>query len=220
MTRMNLSYRLGWVAFRSFFRLYNRLTIYNAGRVPETGPVILASNHASFYDPPVIGACLTRKINYLARASLFNKPLVGPLIRSWNAVPVDRDGGSGRGLRTILERLNKGGAIIVFPEGTRSSDGILKPGQAGVGLTVLKSAAPVVPVRVFGSFNALPRHRWFPLPARVSVKFGPPMAFAREREEARHCARPRARELYKLVSERIMHAIATLEPTLEKDNFP
>ena len=90
---MNLSYRLGWLGFRLLYATYFRWRVFNPERVPQTGAVILASNHASFLDPPLVGSGLKRGINYLARASLFRFPGIGALLRSWSAVPVDRDGG-------------------------------------------------------------------------------------------------------------------------------
>ena len=109
IARMNISYRLGWIGFRALYRFYFRRRVFNAERVPLTGPVILASNHASFLDPPLVGSGLRRPINYLARESLFRFPGIGALLRSWNSVPVDRDGGGAAGLKAILERLLAGG---------------------------------------------------------------------------------------------------------------
>ena len=100
---------------------------------------------------------MRRGINYLARENLFRLPVVGWVLRQWNVVPVDREGGGAKGLKAILDRLLAGGAIIVFPEGTRSRDGRLQPARSGIGLTVIKSAAPVIPVRVFGTFEAYGR---------------------------------------------------------------
>src|SRR5208282_2223863 len=159
---MNLSYRLGWFFFRTIYAVLFRWRAFNAGRVPQTGAVILASNHASFIDPPLVGSALHRPINYLARESLFRFPGMGALLRSWNSVPVDRDGGGAAGLKAILDRLLAGGAIILFPEGTRTRDGQLQPARSGIGLVVIKSNAPVIPVRTFGTFQAYGRHVKFP----------------------------------------------------------
>jgi len=194
------------------FAVYFRWRVFNAERVPQTGGVILASNHASFLDPPLVGSGLRRGINYLARESLFRFPGMGALLRSWNAVPVDRDGGGAKGLKTILERLLAGNGIILFPEGTRTKDGNLLPARSGIGLTVVKSAAPVVPVRVFGTFEAFGRHRKFPRPYRVAVKYGRPMNFEALRAEAKTCDKARLKEIYQQVADEIMAAIATLEP--------
>src|SRR5271168_1737484 len=102
---MNIPYFLGWSFFRLMYTVYFRWRVYNPERVPLTGGVILASNHASFLDPPLVGSGLHRDINYLARESLFRFPVLGAVLRSWNSVPVDREGGGAAGLRAILERL-------------------------------------------------------------------------------------------------------------------
>lgn len=218
---MNPVYFLGWVSFRAFFRLYLGWRVYNPERVPLDGPVILASNHASFLDPPLVGAGIRRGINYLARESLFRFPLLGWILRQWQVVPVDREGGGAKGLKAILDRLLAGGAIILFPEGTRSRDGQLQPARSGIGLTVIKSDAPVVPVRVFGTFEAYHRHMRFPRPGRkVIVKYGRPMTFARLRAEARNCSKPRLKEIYQQVADEIMAAIAALQPCQDRDLFP
>src|SRR5882757_7420572 len=169
---MNFVYFLGWSAFRFVYATYFHWRVFNSERVSLTGPVILASNHASFLDPPLVGAGVRRGINYLARASLFRFPIVGWVLRNWNSVPVDRDGGGAAGLKAILDRLLAGGAIILFPEGTRTKDGNLQPARSGIGLTVIKSDALVVPVRVFGTFEAWGRSTRFPKPHPVAVKFG------------------------------------------------
>jgi len=209
---MNLSYRIAWLGFRAVYATYFRWRVFNPERVPRTGPVILAANHASFIDPPLVGSGLTRDINYLARESLFRFPVVGAILRSWNAVPVDRDGGGAKGLKIILGRLLAGGGIILFPEGTRTQDGNLQPARSGIGLTVIKSAAPVVPVRVFGTFAAYGRNHKFPRPKKIVVKYGVPMNFEKLRAEAKVCSKPRLKEIYQEVADEIMAAIAKLEP--------
>lgn len=209
---MNLSYRIGWTFFRVMFATYFRWRVFGAENVPLKGGVILASNHASYLDPPLVGSGLKRDINYLARASLFRFPIMGSVLRSWNSVPVDRDGGGAKGLKIILDRLLAGGGIILFPEGTRTTDGKLLPARSGIGLTVIKSTAPVVPVRVFGTFEAYGRHHKFPRPRRVAVKYGRPMNFEALRTEAKTCDKARLKEIYQQVADEIMAAIATLEP--------
>ncbi len=209
---MNLSYRISWLIFRLIYSTYFRWRVLNPERVPMIGGVILAANHASFLDPPLIGCAVPRAINFFGRESLFRIPVVGAIIRSWKAVPVDRDGGGARGLRIILDRLLDGGAIILFPEGTRTHDGKLQPARSGIGLTVIKSSAPVVPTRVFGTYEAWSRHMKFPRPYRVTVKYGEPMAFADLRAEARTCSKERLKQIYQQVADEIMLAIAKMEP--------
>src|SRR5476651_2570279 len=208
---MKVSYFVGWSLFRAMFAVYFHWSVFNPERVPQTGGVILASNHASFLDPPLVGSGLHRDINYLARESLFRFPGIGALLRSWNSVPVDRDGGGAAGLRAILERLLAGGGIILFPEGTRTTDGQLQKARSGIGLTVIKSTAPVVPVRVFGTFEAYEKNHKFPRPKKIAVKYGEPMLFEKLRAEAKNCSKPRLKEIYQEIADEIMAAIAKLE---------
>ena len=209
---MNLSYRIGWNFFRIVYAILFRWRAYNPERVPLEGPVILAANHASFIDPPLVGSGVTRPLNYMARDTLFRFPVAGAILRSWSAIPVDREGGGGAGLKAILDRLLAGGAILLFPEGTRTRDGKLQPGRAGIGLAVIKSTAPVIPVRVFGTFEAFGRHVRIPRPHRIAVKYGRPLFFAELRAEAKICSKPRLKEIYQQVADEIMTAIAKLEP--------
>ena len=220
MGGMNPIYVLGWLVFRAVYRFYFGWRVYNAERVPLAGPVILASNHASFIDPPLVGSGVRRGINYLARENLFRFPVMGWVLHRWQVVPVDREGGGAKGLKAILDRLLAGGAIILFPEGTRSRDGKLQPARSGIGLTVIKSAAPVVPVRVFGTFEAYGRHMRFPRPRRVAVKYGRPMLFEALRAEAKACSKQRLKEIYQQVADEIMAAIAALGPYEDKAEFP
>jgi 1-acyl-sn-glycerol-3-phosphate acyltransferase len=218
--RMNIPYFIGWCAFRALFKFYFRWQVYNAERVPLEGAVILAPNHASFLDPPLVGAGVRRAINYLARENLFRFPVMGWVLRHWQVVPVDRDGGGAAGLRAILDRLLAGGAIILFPEGTRTRDGKLQPARSGIGLTVIKSTAPVVPVRVFGTFEAYGRRLRLPRPRRIAVKYGQPMLFKQLRAEAQVCSKPRLKEIYQQVADELMAAISKLEPYEDKSIFP
>ena len=213
-------YRVAWCLFRLVFAAYFRWRVFNPERVPLTGPVILAANHASFIDPPLVGSGLKREINYLARESLFRFPVVGAVLRAVNSVPVDRDGGGAAGLKAILGRLLAGGGIILFPEGTRTRDGRLQPARSGIGLAVIKSEAPVVPVRVFGTFEAYGRHLKFPHPHPIAVKYGQPILFEELRAEAKTCSKPRLKEIYQQVAWEIMVAIAKLEPCEDKVTFP
>lgn len=202
-----LSRRLLRIIFKGAFRW----NVWHPERIPPRGPVILAANHASFLDPPLVGSAALREVHYLARKSLFRVPGIGAFLRSVNAVPVERGGVAVSGVRVILERLQSGSAILLFPEGTRTYDGQLLPAQSGIGLVVLKSEAPVVPVRIFGSFEAWPRTRRLPKLHPITVKFGPSVDFTAERTEAATASKARLKDLYQNVANRIMSAIAEIK---------
>jgi len=216
---MNPLYRIGWIFFRAVGGLGFRCRYYHSENVPADGPAILAANHCSYLDPPLVGAGLERDLHYLARESLFELPLLGSLLRHVNVVPVDRDGGGAAGLRAILNRLLASQAILLFPEGTRSPDGQLQPARTGIGLIIIRSEAPVIPVRVFGSFEAWGRLQRFPRPVRISIRYGSPLDFTGLREEARTCARPRLKSIYQEATDRVMASIRGLGPYTEKRSF-
>ncbi len=209
---MNLSYRIGRILFRVLYTIYFRVRFYDHKHVPSSGPVILASNHASFIDPPLVGCGFSRCINFLARESLFRFPPIGALLRSCKAIPVDRTGGGAKGLKMILQRLHQGEGILLFPEGTRTSDGQLQAARSGIGLIVVKSTAPVVPVRIFGTYEALGRRHRFPRPRHVAVRYGKAILFDALRYEAASCSKERRRKIYQQIADEIMAEIARLQP--------
>jgi len=211
-TRMGFWYRAGWCFFRTLYAVYFRWRVYGADEVPASGPLILAANHASFLDPPLVGAGLRRLLIMLARRSLFRFPGFGRLLRLWHAVPIDQESGSAAGLKTILARLRDGHAVLIFPEGGRSSDGRLQPGRAGLGLVVLKSSAPVVPVRIWGTHEAYGRGARFPRPKRVMIRYGEPLLFDDLRAEAASASKPRYKEICQEIAGRVMAAIAAMAP--------
>jgi 1-acyl-sn-glycerol-3-phosphate acyltransferase len=216
---MSPFYRFSWRFMRGVFRVGFDWNVYHPERAPLSGPVILASNHASFLDPPLVGCGVDRAINFLARDTLFAVPVVGAAIRALNSVPVDRDGGGGAGLKSILDRLEKGGGILLFPEGTRTADGEPQPARAGIGLTVIKSTAPVIPVRVFGTYEVWGRRRRWPKLGKLAVKYGHPLDFAELRTEARRCSKSRLKGIYLQVAKQIMAEISKLEPCADISHF-
>ena len=180
-----------------------RLRVEGQERVPSIGPVLLAANHTSLLDPPAVGAATHRRLFYMAKAELFRIPLFGALIRAVNSKPVRREGSDPAALRQAVGLLRERKALLVFPEGTRGTEGVLGKAKAGVGMLALLSEAPVVPTFIQGTGRALPRGRLFPRPERVRVVFGPPLQFKRRRAREDKAA-------YQAVSDEIMNAIAAL----------
>jgi 1-acyl-sn-glycerol-3-phosphate acyltransferase len=148
---------------------------YRAERIPAHGPVVLLANHESHFDPVLIGVSSRRRLSFLARKTLFNGPF-GLLIRSLNAIPVDRDGVGISGLREIIRRLKEGEATLVFPEGTRSPDGRLGELQPGFCILVRRAGATIVPVGIGGAFEVWPRNRSVPRFGRIAVHVGRPIS--------------------------------------------
>jgi 1-acyl-sn-glycerol-3-phosphate acyltransferase len=201
---MTPQYWLGYALCKIVAKSAFRLKVYGRENLIEDGPAILASNHASYIDPPLVGVACRKDIYYLARKSLFERPVFGPILARLNTVPVDRDRGDVAAIRAMMHLLKSGKRIVVFPEGTRSADGNLQPARAGVGLLIAKSLAPVVPIRIFNSFAALPRSggiRFVP----VTMVIGKPLFFTKEDLGTGD------RSVYQVLSDRVMTAIAALE---------
>ena len=187
-------------------RVLFRLSAVGSDRVPRQGRLLVAANHLSLLDPALIGAVMPRDLDYMAKTELFDIPGFGALIRRLNAHPVDRTGADSAALRLALRLLGAGRAVLVFPEGTRGTEGGLQPAQAGAGMLAALSGAPVVPAYIQGSGRALPRGAVMPRPVRVTVTFGAPIRFARERGRTR----------YQDVSNEIMAAIGRLKAEAER----
>jgi 1-acyl-sn-glycerol-3-phosphate acyltransferase len=132
------------------------LRIERGRRIPRTGPVLILANHQSFFDPIALGLASPRPLVYLARKTLFKANWFGLLIRSLNAVPIDQDGVGKEGLKTIIQHLHAGEAVVVFPEGTRTETGALSPLKPGVQLLIKRARMTIVPMGIAGAFEALP----------------------------------------------------------------
>src|SRR5215470_4838770 len=123
----------------------------------QSGPVFRAMTHQSYLDPPLAGTTCDRAIYFLARRTLLNVPLIGWLLAKLNVIPVNQEGIDRSALKSLIRVIKNGNAALVFPEGSRTIDGTLQPTEPGLGLIIAKTMAPVVPMRIFGAHQALPR---------------------------------------------------------------
>jgi 1-acyl-sn-glycerol-3-phosphate acyltransferase len=169
----------------------------------EDGPAIMAANHQSYLDPPLVGITCRKELYFLARKTLFEKGLLGPLISRVNALPVDLSRGDLTAVRTIINLLKDGHRTVIFPEGTRSVDGKIQPARPGIGMIIAKTLVPVVPMRIFGSFQAWPKGGKI-TPHPVTVVVGKPMRFTKEDFSENN------RETYQKISERVLAAIVAI----------
>ncbi len=210
---MNPYYWLGYHFSRLLARLFFDFRIVHRERMIQTGPVILAMNHQSFFDPPLAGNACDRAIYFLAKKSLMKAPVLGWLLPKLNVIPVEIEGSDRSALKALIRILRAGDGVLLFPEGSRTPDGNLQPALPGLGLVIAKTHAPVVPMRIFGAFDAWPIggkiHFW----RRITIVVGEPIYFSdRDFETA-------GRDLYARLSRRVMDAIATLElPARKIDN--
>jgi len=169
----------------------------------EKGPAIMAANHQSYLDPPLVGITCRNELYFLARKTLFEKKLLGSLISRVNAMPVDLARGDLVAVRTIINLLKEGHRTVIFPEGTRSLDGNIQQARPGIGMIIAKTLVPVVPIRIFGSFEAWPKGGKI-RPHPVTVVVGKPMRFVKEDFGANN------RESYQKISERVLATIAAI----------
>jgi 1-acyl-sn-glycerol-3-phosphate acyltransferase len=133
--------------------------------VPRDGPVLLISNHQSFLDPVVVGLAARRRLTFLARRTLFDHWFFRLIAGGLNPVPVNQEGFAREGLKTVMEQLEKGRAVGIFPEGERTADGKMQPFRPGILLLIKRIDMPIVPVGVAGTYEAWPRWRRYPVPA-------------------------------------------------------
>ncbi len=210
---MNPYYWLGYHFSRLLARLFFGFRIVHRERMIQTGPVILAMNHQSFFDPPLAGNACDRAIYFLAKKSLMKTPVLGWLLPKLNVIPVEIEGNDRSALKALIRILRDGHCALVFPEGSRTPDGNLQPPLAGLGLVIAKTRAPVVPMRIFGAFDAWPIGGKIHLWRRITIVVGDPINFSDPDFETD------GRDLYARLSRRVMDAIAALElPARKIDN--
>src|SRR5262245_47164414 len=145
--------------------LLQSFRVEGARNIPPAGPALLIANHQSFLDPPLLGIAARRHLTYLARDTLFINPIFGWFIRSVGAVPIDQEGFARQGLKTIMDQLRQGKAVLVFPEGERTPHGEMLPLKPGIMLLIKRVQTPIIPVGIAGAFDAYPRSKVLPTPA-------------------------------------------------------
>ena len=189
--------------------LQGGLRVTGLENVPPRGGALLVANHVSFLDVLAIGVAVPRHLNYVARSSLFFPPL-GALMRSVGTFPIEREGVGKQGLLETIRRVQAGGIVTLFPEGTRSPDGSLQPLKPGIAVLVARANVPVLPVGVAGTFESWPRDRDRPRPHPLRVHVGPCIA------PAELAGRDRA-EVTALIHDRIAACVTEARRLLEKD---
>jgi 1-acyl-sn-glycerol-3-phosphate acyltransferase len=202
---MNFYYWLGYNLSRLLSRLFFSLRVIHRERVIQTGSVILAMNHQSFLDPPLAGITSNRAIFFLAKRSLMDVPVLGWLLPKLNVIPVNLEGGDRSALKALIRIVTANECALVFPEGRRTPDGNLQLPQAGVGLLIAKTRAPVVPMRIFGAYDALPIGGKLRLFRKITIVVGEPLYFTDVDLAVG------GKTIYAQLSQSVMDAIAALQ---------
>ena len=201
---MTFSYWICYHLARWLAKLLFRFRVLHRERMIDTGPAILAMNHESYLDPPLAGNATDRAIYFFARRNLLDVPLLGRLLPKLNVIPVDQDGMDRTALKATIRVLKANHGVLIFPEGARTLDGNLQPALPGLGLIIAKTLAPVVPMRIFGAHEALPRGGGKLRLTRITVVVGEPIHFT-----AADVAGG-GKDVYGKLAQRVMDAIAAI----------
>jgi 1-acyl-sn-glycerol-3-phosphate acyltransferase len=197
-------YRAGHTGCSILAQLLFRFRVIGRENFNVEGPAIIAANHQSYLDPPLIGVAYPGELHYLARNTLFENRLFNWILTEVNAIPVDRDRGDVGAIRAVLKLLKDGHRTVIFPEGTRTLTGQIQKARPGLGMIVAKTLVPVIPARIFGSFESWPKNGKLK-PHPITVIIGKPIRFTSEDVASGE------REIYQKISERILGEIAKLE---------
>ena len=206
-------YRISCNFFSLFLKTSNQLKVIGEGNIPKVGGLIVASNHSSYLDPPAVGAAtrLHRMTHFMARDTLFEKPLMGWFLRNVGVIALDREKGDVKAMRTAIQLMRGGASVALFPEGTRSEDGTLQPAKPGIGFLVAKGQTPVLPVYVHGSYAAWSKSSDGLKNLPITVIIGRLIT----REEIQRLGK--GREAYAKIGELIMERIAEQKEIFEKE---
>lgn len=207
-SNLSFCYRLVCWFFHFIFEKAYKGKLYGLENIPSTGGFILAGNHVSYLDPPFIAIHASRQPVYsFARQTLFKRG-IGWFFRRLYMIPVDRDKGSDiHSIKRILKLLADGNSVQMFPEGTRSPTGLPQRAKKGIGLFVSKAKVPVVPVRIFGTYEAWPKGaKWPNFKPNVVIVYGKPISYEELAADAQNQKDP-----MQAISDRIMQEIARLQ---------
>jgi 1-acyl-sn-glycerol-3-phosphate acyltransferase len=201
---MGLVYETAYYLSRALGHCCFDFRVVNRERIPTEGSLLLAVNHQSFLDPPLVGCACGRDVFYLARKSLSEIPILGGLLPKLNVIPYDQGGSDMSAIKAVIRVLKAGRATLIFPEGTRSRDGSLMPAQPGTGMIVAKTLSPVLPMRIFGAHEAFPKESMRVRLHPITLVVGEVMHFTKQDCEGD------AKVVYKNISDSIMERISAL----------
>ncbi len=161
-----------WSIVSPTLHLYLQGRIYGTEHVPQQGPLVVVSNHASYFDPPLLSCCVGRPVAYMAKEKLFQIPILKQAIQWYGAYPVSRGASDRSAIRSALKYLEAGWATGVFLQGTRTPDGKITDPKLGAALIAAKAKAPLLPVSLWGTQGVLKKGSAMPQPVPVTVRIG------------------------------------------------
>lgn len=160
-----------------FFKLFYGIKIKGTNLIPRRGPVLIVSNHQSYYDPVILGMWVRRPLRFAAMVPLFKVRLLAFIMRLFHTIPLERERPDKSAYKEIQARLNKNEIVVLFPEGSRTPDGNLQPLKPGFARIAIRNNARIVPAVIVGAYEAWHRHRTLPrLRGKIIVKFYPPIS--------------------------------------------
>ena len=165
-------YSLLWIICRCLAVAVFGFRCRFAESIPEEKGILVLSTHQSHLDPLLLGLATNRRLSSLARSSLYSFKPFGAVITALDAIPINRETSAVKAMKTVIDRLQKGAAVIIFPEGSRTWDGHLGSPKGGFGLIAKKARVPIVPVAIVGAYECWPRTRVLPQSGRIRLEFG------------------------------------------------
>jgi 1-acyl-sn-glycerol-3-phosphate acyltransferase len=160
-----------WSVVDPIFYIYFHGKIEGAEKVPLTGPLVIVSNHASYFDPPLLSCAVRRPVAYMAKEELFRVPLLSKTIRLYGAYPVNRSASDRSAIKSALAALHNGWAAGIFLEGTRTADGRIASPKLGAAMIAAKAKVPLLPVCLWGTEKILSSSS-FPQPVPITIRIG------------------------------------------------
>jgi 1-acyl-sn-glycerol-3-phosphate acyltransferase len=188
-----------------FAKVYLRFSIRGFDNVPKKGAFIVASNHRSHLDPPILAASMQRKLTFLGKAELFELMFFGWFLSNLNCLRLDREGFERQALKKGLRVLRKGGALQIFPEGKRSRNGLLGKAKTGVAMFAFGSGAPVIPAFIRGTDKAMPAGTHTIRPSNVEIIYG------KKIYPDTRLAKSEKKKAYQDFTDKVMQEISRLE---------